>query len=122
MRPAFLVLLLSTAPMRADTPSREDASFFEKSIRPLLHRRCLSCHSYDAKKRRGGLLLDSRDALLAGGDTGPAVVPGQPAKSLLVQAVRHEHATVQMPPEGKLPPRDVALLEEWVQRGVPYPG
>src|SRR5262249_53709724 len=110
------------APLRADPPRPEEAAFFEKSIRPLLHRRCLPCHSAEAKKRRGGLLLDSRDALLAGGDSGPAVAPGDPAKSLLVQAVRHEHATVHMPPAGKLPPREVALLEEWVRRGAPFPG
>ncbi len=74
------------------------------------------------KKKRGGLLLDSRAALLAGGDSGPAVVPGEPAKSLLVQAVHHEHATLAMPPSGKLPAVDVAVLEEWVRRGAIYPG
>jgi hypothetical protein len=122
MRPTFLLLLLLAAPLRADPPRPEDAAFFEKSIRPLLHRRCLSCHSTEAKKRRGGLLLDSHDVVLAGGDSGPAVAPGDAAKSLLIQAVRHEHATVHMPPAGKLPPREVALLEEWVRRGAPFPG
>jgi hypothetical protein len=119
MTPSLLALLLA-AP--ASSPSAEDVAFFEKSVRPLLHQRCLACHSKQAKKQRGGLLLDSRAAVLQGGDTGPAAVPGQPAKSLLVQAVRHEHASVQMPPEGKLPARDIERLEEWVRRGLPYPG
>src|SRR5262249_31257365 len=66
-------------------------------------------------------LLDSRVAILKGGDSGPAVVPGQPAQSLLIRAVRYQHAQLHMPPSGKLPPGQVAILEEWVRRGVPFP-
>jgi hypothetical protein len=119
-----MVLLASCLPAaHADSPapSPTERDFFEQRIRPLLVEHCHACHSA-AGKMRGGLRLDSAAALLQGGDSGPAVVPGQPGKSLLVQAVRHEHARLQMPPRGKLPARDLALLEEWVKRGAFYPG
>src|SRR5262249_6050000 len=125
MRPTLLVLLLLTgASHSASTPAvgPDDRAYFEKAIRPLLVERCQSCHSKKAKKQRGGLLLDSRAALLKGGDSGPAVVPGEPARSLLIQAVRYEHATLHMPPKGKLPAREVALLEEWIRKGAVFPG
>jgi hypothetical protein len=120
----LLFAIASPAPSAAPgtAPSAEDIAFFEKKVRPILVRRCQDCHSTRTKKKRGGLLLDSRAAILAGGDTGPAVVPGQPAKSLLVQAIRHQHDTLAMPPSGKLPAAEVALLEEWVRRGAPFPG
>jgi hypothetical protein len=121
MRWAFLLLLLPAAARAAAPVPPDDRLFFEKKVRPLLHARCLSCHSAAAKKSRGGLRLDSRPAMLKGGDSGPAVVPGQPAKSLLLQAVRHEHETLAMPPTGKLPPAEIAVLEEWVRRGAFYP-
>jgi hypothetical protein len=118
----FLLLVLLFATATPASPGADDLAFFEKKVRPLLFRRCQECHSTRTKKKRGGLLLDSRAAFLAGGDSGPAVVPGQPAKSLLVQAVRHEHATLGMPPSGKLSAGDIAVLEEWVRRGAIYPG
>lgn len=102
--------------------SADDAAFFEKKVRPILFARCQECHSNRTGKKRGGLLLDSRAAILAGGDSGPAAVSGDPAKSLLVQAIRHEHATLTMPPAGKMPAAEIAALVEWVQRGVVYPG
>ncbi len=130
MRRLFPILLLLVAlresPARAAAPapqaSAEDLTFFEAKVRPLLIRRCQECHSTRTGKKRGGLLLDSRSAILAGGDTGPAAVPGQPGKSLLIQAVRYEHETLAMPSNGKLPAAEIAVLEEWVKRGVPYPG
>lgn len=100
----------------------EDVAFFEAKVRPLLNDRCHSCHSTKAKKQKGGLLLDSRTSVLQGGDSGPAVVPEQPDKSLLMQAVRYQKAELQMPPKGKLSDRELAILEEWVRRGIPYPG
>ena len=81
--------------------------FFEKKIRPVLAEHCYKCHSAEAekaKKLKGGLLLDTRDGLRKGGDSGPAVVPGKPAESLLVKALRYDGDT-QMPPKGKLPGR-----------------
>src|SRR5262245_39442915 len=105
--PALLLLIPCAGPASAD-----DVAFFEKKVRPLLFAKCQQCHSERTKKKRGGLLLDSRAAILAGGDTGPAAVAGDPGKSLLIQAARYEHATLAMPPAGKLPPADIAVLEE----------
>jgi hypothetical protein len=118
----FLFALLGESPAFAAEASAEDVAFFEKKVRPLLVLHCQECHSTRTKKKRGGLLLDSRAAVLEGGDTGPAVVPGEPGKSLLVQAVRYEHETLAMPSNGKLPPAEVRVFEEWVRRGVPFPG
>src|SRR5262245_37602366 len=114
------LLLLFTGPAAAQPPTG-DVPFFEQKVRPLLIVRCYPCHSHQAGKHRGGLLLDSRPAILQGGDSGPAVVAGRPADSLLVRALRHYHPTIQMPPTGKLPAVDVAVLEEWVRRGAPFP-
>ncbi|MEX2560547.1 MAG: DUF1549 domain-containing protein, partial [Pirellulales bacterium] len=94
------------------------AAFFEKKIRPLLSANCFECHGPDQQK--GGLRLDSHETLLAGGDSGPAVEPGKPDESLLVDAVRYGQI-YQMPPTGKLPPDEVAVLVEWVRLGVPWP-
>src|SRR6266404_3859650 len=98
-----------------------DYQFFEQKVRPLLVERCFNCHSARAKKIKGELRLDSRDHILKGGESGPAAVPQQPDKSLLIQAVRYQNETLQMPPKGKLPDRAVAILEEWVRRGLPFP-
>src|SRR5215210_8645482 len=64
--------------------------FFEKKIRPVLAEQCYECHSASAKKLKGGLLLDTREGVLKGGDSGPAIVPGKPAKSLLLTTMKHE--------------------------------
>jgi hypothetical protein len=93
--------------------------FFEKKVRPVLTQHCYGCHSVEAKKRRGGLYLDSRDALRKGGDSGPAVVPGKPAESLLLRAVRYTDDVVRMPPKGKLPDVVIADLEKWIALGAP---
>jgi cytochrome c553 len=124
MRQAVILLLLaaSSAPAAAaESQAAADVSFFETKVRPLLAERCQRCHSTRAKKQKGGLLLDSRAGILKGGGRGAAVVPGQPEKSLLVQAVRYANDSLQMPPGGRLPPNDVAVLEEWVRRGAPFP-
>src|SRR3954447_4206376 len=84
-------------------------AFFEQKIRPVLVKECYSCHSSEARKVRGGLRVDSRDALLKGGDTGPAVVPGKPLDSLLLKALRQDG--LAMPPNGKLPDEVVADFE-----------
>ncbi len=97
-----------------------DADFFEKKIRPVLIERCLSCHSVAAGKHKGGLLLDSRAAILKGGDSGPAAVPGDVEKSALLRAVRYTEE-FKMPPKGKLPEPAIADLAEWVRRGLPWP-
>ncbi|MCI0681014.1 MAG: PSD1 and planctomycete cytochrome C domain-containing protein [Gemmataceae bacterium] len=107
------------------SPSRARAGdgidFFERKIRPVLVEHCYQCHARDAKKQRGGLLLDSRAGIRKGGDTGPAVVPGKPAESLLLKAVRHVDPELKMPPKGKLPDAVIADLERWIALGAPDP-
>src|SRR4051812_31260555 len=91
--------------------------FFEKKVRPVLAEHCYKCHSAQAKSSKGGLHRDSRDGLRRGGETGPAVVPGKPADSLLVKAVRWTDDALRMPPKAKLPAAVVADLERWVAAG-----
>ncbi|MEQ2008634.1 MAG: DUF1553 domain-containing protein [Limisphaerales bacterium] len=105
--------LLLCAEVRAD-PAR-----FRDQIRPLLDSKCVSCHG--PEKQKGGLRLDSRAAALKGGEHGPAFVPGDVAKSLLLQAVRHATKDLAMPPKEKLPAKDIAALEAWVKAGALWP-
>jgi hypothetical protein len=98
-----------------------NVDFFEKKIRPVLVEQCYSCHSADAKKQRGGLLLDSKAAVLKGGDTGPALVPHKPKESLIIKALRYDDAELRMPPKGKLPDAVIADFEKWVGQGAPDP-
>jgi hypothetical protein len=100
--------------------SPADLTFFEAQVRPLLAQRCYGCHSSRAAKVQGGLTLDTREGWARGGTSGPAIVPGDPDKSLLLQAVRYAGA-VKMPPAGKLPEREIATLTEWIKRGAPWP-
>ena len=109
---------------RAATPDAAGLEFFEKHIRPVFVESCYKCHSAQAAKLKGGLLLDTRDGLLKGGDTGPALTPGDPEKSLFIKAVRHLDPDLQMPPAksgGKLAPEVIAHLEAWVKMGAPDP-
>jgi cytochrome c553/mono/diheme cytochrome c family protein len=114
-----LATLAAGLAQAADSP--EDDEFFEKRIRPILVQRCWECHGADDGKRRGSLRLDSREGLLRGGESGPAVVAGDPAASLLIEAIRFESSRIEMPPSGKLPEREIADLVEWVRRGAPFP-
>lgn len=93
--------------------------FFEAKIRPVLVDKCYSCHSATSKALRGGLLLDTKQGLLVGGDSGPAIEPGKPADSLLIQALKFEG--FEMPPSGKLPAAVIADFEHWVSIGAPDP-
>ena len=102
-------------------PSASQLAYFEKQIRPLLAKRCYSCHSQRAGKREGGLLLDSQAGWAAGGDSGPTVVPGKPAESLLIQAIRYQDADLQMPPSGQLAAAEIRELERWIKQGAPAP-
>ncbi len=101
-----------------DNVSAEAGEFFEARVRPILAERCLKCHG--PEKQSSGLRLDSRAAVLKGGDSGPAVVPGKPAESLLIQAVDHQHGDLKMPPKGQLPEPSVAMLRQWVALGAPW--
>ena len=98
-----------------------DLEFFEKNVRPVLVERCFKCHSSQAEKLKGGLFLDSREGLLKGGDEGPAVVPGVPEKSRLVEAISYGNVDFQMPPKGKLPEEQIKALTAWVKMGAPWP-
>jgi hypothetical protein len=109
--------LLSSPPaLHAAGPGIE---FFERKIRPVLVEHCYRCHSA-ATKQRGGLVLDSREGLRRGGDSGPAVVPGKPDESLLLRAVRYAEEP-RMPPKGKLPDAAIADLQKWIAMGAPDP-
>src|SRR5687768_10392574 len=91
------------APARAAAPTIDPAQleFFENKIRPIFADSCYECHSLQSKKSKGSLTLDTREGLLKGGDTGPAIVPGDPEKSLLIKAVRYADEALQMPPKNK---------------------
>jgi uncharacterized membrane protein len=102
-------------------PSAADLAFFETKVRPVLVERCYKCHSAQDGKDKGGLTVDGRAALLKGGDNGPSVVPGEPGKSKLIEAVSYKNVDLQMPPKGKLTDAEVADLAEWVRRGAPWP-
>lgn len=103
-------------------PSPEGLEFFEKKIRPILADNCYSCHSERGKKPQGDLRIDLMESLLRGGASGkPAIVPGDPEKSLLIAAVRHADAKLQMPPGDKLKPEQIKDLEQWVKMGAPAP-
>jgi mono/diheme cytochrome c family protein len=115
---SLCVLLGAAYPAGAGDPGAE---FFEKKIRPLLVEHCYACHSKDAKKQRGGLLLDTRAGLRKGGETGPAIVPGKPKESLLIKAVRHLDPELKMPRDGKLSEAAIADLEQWIAMGAPDP-
>jgi mono/diheme cytochrome c family protein len=109
------------APMaaRADAPAG-GMDFFENKVRPILANSCYPCHSSQAPKLKGGLSVEYKESLLKGGDNGPAVVPGNPDKSLLIKAVRYTDPDLQMPPRGKkLTDAQVADLVTWVRMGAP---
>jgi cytochrome c553 len=96
----------------------DPATHFQERVLPLLQARCVSCHG--PEKQKGRLRLDSRAALLRGGETGPAIVPGDPDKSLLLQVVRQTHAEIKMPPKEKLAADQVEALAQWIKEGAPW--
>ncbi len=100
---------------------RAALDFFESKIRPVLVEHCYKCHAADAKRVKGGLLLDTRDGLLRGGDNGAAIVPGKPGESLLLRALRHEDDDLAMPPKQMLPARVIADFERWIEAGAVDP-
>ena len=118
---ALLAIPLSTAA----AVEGQGVVFFKEKVRPILAERCFKCHSHEADKIKGGLVLDSREGLLAGGDTGPAIVPGDPEKSLIIKAIRHTDPDLKMPPnkggEKKLADPAIGILTEWVKLGAPWP-
>jgi hypothetical protein len=100
-------------------PTAQQIDFFETRIRPLLVEACYDCHTEDEK---GGLRLDSRAAMLAGGDSGPAIVPGDPEASLIIKTVRHVQGIPKMPRSADpLAEAQIAFLEDWIRMGAPWP-
>jgi hypothetical protein len=121
---AILIAVVGFAHCLAVSASQEagGVEFFEKHIRPILVDKCYKCHSSDSRSVKGGLLLDSKEGVLKGGDSGPAIIAGNPDKSLLIRAVRYTDSDLQMPPKDKkLPAEAIAALEQWVQMGAPDP-
>jgi Protein of unknown function (DUF1553)/Protein of unknown function (DUF1549)/Planctomycete cytochrome C len=115
---ATWALILASGAVRADDPGIE---LFEKKIRPGLAEHCYECHSAGAKKIGGKLLLDHREGLRKGGESGSAIEPGRPDKSLLIAAIRYADEALQMPPKGKLPDSVIADFEAWIKLGAPDP-
>lgn len=113
----FLTLVCATAALGA-TGAAADAEMFETDIRPVLAENCYSCHT---QTMLGGLRLDSKQAMLEGGKSGPALVPGKPDESLLIKVVRHEIDDLKMPMGGKLADEQIAVLAKWVEAGAPWP-
>lgn len=99
----------------AEAP-RENHAYFKNVVQPILKEHCYDCHSHQAKKLKGGLVLDSRLGWQKGGDSGPAIEPGKPEQSLLISAVRYKD--LEMPPQGKLPHGIIKQLERWVADGA----
>lgn len=122
---ALLLMSLASIGLRSEGSEGEENSrglgLFHDYIEPLLKQNCYECHSHEAKKAKGGLVLDSREAIRKGGDMGPAVVPGNVDMSLLIEAVLYENDDLQMPPDNRLKPEDVARFKEWIELGAPDP-
>ncbi len=122
----ILLILATIAGLGASGPSAHagdpgagSESFFELKVRPVLAGTCVKCHG--AKKASGGLRLDSRDAMIAGGEGGPAIVPGAPERSLLVRAISHADDTLKMPPNRPLSRDAQNALAAWIAAGAPWP-
>lgn len=119
----LLPALVSTA-WSAKDPTPEQLAFFESKIRPVLVENCHGCHSAEAQgkgKLKAGLFVDSREGLATGGETGPVIVSGKPAESLLLKVLNHEIKGVEMPPKGKLSAAVIADLTKWIEMGAPDP-
>ena len=115
----FTFLLVAIATQESSKADFDDFDDFEKSVRPLLVAHCYECHS--GSEANGGLLLDSRDGVLKGGESGAAIVAGDVERSLMVQAVRYTNPDLQMPPKGRLTTTEVNALEKWIASGAPDP-
>ena len=118
---ALLIVALPTSIGGQEKITPESLEFFEKKVRPVLVEHCYECHSVKAKRPKGGFRLDSRAGLLEGGDLGAALVPGQPEKSRILDAISHKNVQLKMPQKYKLPDAVIADLTAWVKMGAPWP-
>ncbi|HEX8912943.1 MAG TPA: PSD1 and planctomycete cytochrome C domain-containing protein [Humisphaera sp.] len=124
---AFALPALASVPALAApaaTPAKDAAAgidFFERKVRPVLVQNCYQCHATTSQKLKANLYCDSRAGLLKGGDSGPAIVPGNSAKSALIKAIRSDDPDTKMPPKQALSAQQVADLAKWVDMGAPWP-
>lgn len=114
-----LLMAFGQQVVRGEAISAEDLTFFENRIRPVLVEHCYECHSADSPELGGQLLLDGRNGIRTGGESGPALIEGKPAASLIIQALRYEGP--EMPPDQPLPEAVIRDFEKWVERGAPDP-
>jgi cytochrome c553 len=132
MKPLFALLAIAAplghAAIAPDAPATAQPAagveFFEKNIRPVLSQKCYGCHSAESGKSKGGLLLDTREGIRMGGDTGHAVVPGSVKESLLLKRLHSTDKDEMMPPKkegGPLPAETIAKFEQWIAMGAPDP-
>src|SRR4051812_25057581 len=115
---ALSLVVIAREGQAEPAPDPSALEFFEREVRPLLVGHCQECHG--AEKQKGDLRLDSRASALAGGSTGPAVVPGKAEERLLVDAINYGDL-YQMPPKSKLPASEIAVLTRWIDMGAPWP-
>ena len=122
--PLFLALSLPLTAGGAvqSEPQGEGEELFVEEIKPLLEAACFSCHGPHAERVKGGLMMSSHESLLAGGTSGPSIVPGEPDRSLLMELVREEDPEYSMPPREPLSAEQVELLARWIELGAPWPG
>ena len=117
----LLPVVASAADPKPPEFTKEQVAFYTEKVAPVLKVNCLKCHGNDPKKLRGEFDLRTRAAVLKGGETGPAAVPGKPKDSLLIQAINHAKDGYAMPPDGKLTADEIAVLTKWVTDGLAYP-
>jgi mono/diheme cytochrome c family protein len=116
---ALVGIATFSSAIAADADDAAGFAYFERYVRPVLVEHCYSCHSADADIVQGGMRLDSRAHLQNGGDSGPVLVPAQPNKSLLIEALRWE--SLEMPPGGRLPKSTIERIARWIEMGAPDP-
>ncbi len=117
----LLLIFTSVSLLTPQVRANEGMQFFESKIRPLLINSCYECHSEEAGKRKGGLWLDRKAGWEIGGDSGPALVPGDTEGSLMVEMIRYADPDLAMPPKTKLSDQEIAHLEQWIAMGAPDP-
>ncbi len=119
---AAMGVLMASPAAFGQAANKAGLDYFEANIRPILVNNCYKCHSSESGKLKGGLSVEFHESLIKGGDSGPAIVPGNPDKSLLIKAVRYQDADLKMPPKGeKLSDSQIAALTQWVKMGAPDP-
>jgi cytochrome c553 len=119
--PIFTLIIGLAWPCASHAQTGSGMDFFESKIRPVLVDRCYECHSKQSGKTKGGLRVDSRDALLKGGENGPSIIAGAPDKSLLIKALSYTDPDMEMPPKGKLPDAVIEDFRKWIAMGAPDP-